>query len=217
VFRVRVEELNLKLAAVPGEAARAEGDPNRPPSPPPEYDSTGKRTNSREQRITRTLLGARDKLLERMADLNPALVSGPAAKFQRKLYIPWRKYPSYNFIGLIIGPRGNTQKKLEKETGCKIAVRGRGSGKEARVGEGGGRPARKPSSRLPLHCAGEGFSARTAGIEGPGTLHAFPILIHQLGCTLLSMLAMGMRIVRIFWVGFAAYKILPLPPRPPSQ
>lgn len=32
--------------------------------------------------------------------------------------------------GLIIGPRGNTQKRLERETDCKIAIRGKGSVKE---------------------------------------------------------------------------------------
>ena len=58
------------------EAARAEGDPNRPPSPPPEYDSTGKRTNSREQRMTKAFTLARDALCEKMADLNPSLVAG---------------------------------------------------------------------------------------------------------------------------------------------
>ncbi|CAN0538792.1 unnamed protein product, partial [Scytosiphon promiscuus] len=32
--------------------------------------------------------------------------------------------------GLIIGPRGNTQKRMERESGCKIAIRGKGSVKE---------------------------------------------------------------------------------------
>jgi splicing factor 1 len=32
--------------------------------------------------------------------------------------------------GLIIGPRGNTQKRMQRETNCKIAIRGRGSVKE---------------------------------------------------------------------------------------
>ena len=36
----------------------------------------------------------------------------------------------YNFIGLIIGPRGNTQKRMQKETNTKIAIRGKGSVKE---------------------------------------------------------------------------------------
>lgn len=38
--------------------------------------------------------------------------------------------PGYNFFGLIIGPRGNTQKRLQKETNTRIAIRGRGSVKE---------------------------------------------------------------------------------------
>lgn len=33
---------------------------------------------------------------------------------------------TYNFIGLIIGPRGNTQKKMQTETRTKIAIRGKG-------------------------------------------------------------------------------------------
>eukprot|EP00939_MAST-03C_sp_MAST-3C-sp1_P002113 g2113.t1 len=53
-------------------------------------------------------------------------------KFRRKLYIPIKEYPNYNFIGLILGPRGRTQKKMEQETGCKIAIRGRGSNKDGK-------------------------------------------------------------------------------------
>ena len=37
-----------------------------------------------------------------------------------------------NFIGLIIGPRGNTLKKMERETGAKIMIRGKGSVKEGK-------------------------------------------------------------------------------------
>jgi hypothetical protein len=40
----------------------------------------------------------------------------------------------YNFIGQIIGPRGNTQRKLEGDTGCKISIRGKGSVKEGSRG-----------------------------------------------------------------------------------
>ena len=53
----------------------------------------------------------------------------PAKKY-RKIFIPQKEYPGYNFIGLIIGPRGNTQKRMQKETNTKIAIRGRGSVKE---------------------------------------------------------------------------------------
>lgn len=46
------------------------------------------------------------------------------------MFIPQKDYPGYNFIGLIIGPRGNTQKRMQKETNTKIAIRGKGSVKE---------------------------------------------------------------------------------------
>ncbi|CAJ0933295.1 unnamed protein product, partial [Mesorhabditis belari] len=41
--------------------------------------------------------------------------------------VPVDKYPKYNFVGRILGPRGMTARQLEEETGCKIMVRGRGN------------------------------------------------------------------------------------------
>ncbi|XP_019414553.1 PREDICTED: branchpoint-bridging protein [Lupinus angustifolius] len=38
--------------------------------------------------------------------------------------LPVQEYPGYNFIGLIYGPEGDNQKRLEKETGAKIKVYG---------------------------------------------------------------------------------------------
>ena len=49
-------------------------------------------------------------------------------KIKRKIYVP--KDSNFNYTGLIIGPKGSNQKRLEEETGCKILVRGRGSQKE---------------------------------------------------------------------------------------
>lgn len=43
------------------------------------------------------------------------------------MYIP--KNPGVNFIGLIIGPGGHYQKRLEEESECKILIRGKGSQK----------------------------------------------------------------------------------------
>jgi len=37
------------------------------------------------------------------------------AKFIDKVMIPQEDHPEVNFVGLIIGPRGNTLKTLEKE------------------------------------------------------------------------------------------------------
>lgn len=57
----------------------------------------------------------------------------PSQKKTKKIYIPLKEYPEYNFIGLIIGPRGNTQKRMERESGSKIAIRGKGSLKEGKL------------------------------------------------------------------------------------
>ncbi|KAK6046664.1 KH domain protein [Cooperia oncophora] len=43
------------------------------------------------------------------------------------ILVPVDRYPRYNFVGRILGPRGMTAKQLEEDTGCKIMVRGRGS------------------------------------------------------------------------------------------
>jgi polyribonucleotide nucleotidyltransferase len=48
------------------------------------------------------------------------------------VFIPIKEHPEVNFIGLIIGPRGNTQKRLVQETGCQVVIRGKGSVKDGR-------------------------------------------------------------------------------------
>ena len=46
----------------------------RSPSPEPTYDSTGKRVNSRENRIRRTVFDQRERLLEYMVFAYPDIV-----------------------------------------------------------------------------------------------------------------------------------------------
>jgi hypothetical protein len=48
-----------------------------------------------------------------------------ASKIKRKIKLP--KDSNFNYSGLLIGPKGNSQKQLEERTGCKILVRGKGS------------------------------------------------------------------------------------------
>ena len=45
----------------------------------------------------------------------------PMIKVSDKVMIPQDNHPEINFMGLIIGPRGNTLKSLEKETGAKVS------------------------------------------------------------------------------------------------
>lgn len=86
--------------------------------------------------------------------------------------IPQEQHPEINFVGLLIGPRGNTLKSMyflksfiflisiiiflyysilamEKETGAKIIIRGKGSVKEGKVGRKDGQPL--PGEDEPLH------------------------------------------------------------------
>ncbi|KAL7147585.1 hypothetical protein ABFS83_06G117500 [Erythranthe nasuta] len=108
----------------------------RSPSPEPVYDNMGVRINTREYRAREKLNRERQEIISQIIKKNPAF-KPPAdyrpPKLHKKLYIPLKEYPGYNFIGLIIGPRGNTQKRMERETGAKIVIRGKGSVKEGRL------------------------------------------------------------------------------------
>ncbi|XP_062185778.1 splicing factor-like protein 1 [Phragmites australis] len=108
----------------------------RSPSPEPVYDNLGIRINTREYRARERLNRERQEIISQLIRRNPAF-KPPSdyrpPKLQKKLYIPMKEFPGYNFIGLIIGPRGNTQKRMEKETGAKIVIRGKGSVKEGKL------------------------------------------------------------------------------------
>jgi splicing factor 1 len=73
----------------------------------------------------------------------------PIIKINDKVMIPQDEHPGINFVGLLIGPRGNTLKAMEKETGAKIIIRGKGSVKEGKVGRKDGQPL--PGEDEPLH------------------------------------------------------------------
>jgi hypothetical protein len=44
-------------------------------------------------------------------------------KFKKKIFIPSSQ--NINYVGLLIGPKGTYQKKIEDETGCKLLIRGK--------------------------------------------------------------------------------------------
>ncbi|KAJ4797780.1 RNA-binding KH domain-containing protein [Rhynchospora pubera] len=47
-----------------------------------------------------------------------------------RLEIPVDAYPNFNFVGRILGPRGNSLKRVEASTGCRVFIRGKGSIKD---------------------------------------------------------------------------------------
>ncbi len=125
------------------------------PSPPPSYNAQGVRTNTREVRYRRKLEDERVTLIDKALKSDPNF--RPPAEYhaakrhsrpQEKVYIPKDEFPEINFFGLLVGPRGNSLKKMESESGAKISIRGKGS-----VKEGKGRPEQFAGDEEDeLHC-----------------------------------------------------------------
>ncbi|PHJ16707.1 zinc knuckle domain-containing protein, partial [Cystoisospora suis] len=128
----RFDELSRKLAT--GELEFEDPD-IRPPSPPPIYDRNGSRINTRDVRVKNAMTVEHQRLTEFMVKHLPGFVPPPdwkPMKKIRRIEIPLDKYPDYNFMGIIIGPRGCNHKRLEAESGATISVRGRGTQKEGK-------------------------------------------------------------------------------------
>ncbi|OWB77955.1 hypothetical protein B5S32_g2139 [[Candida] boidinii] len=111
---------------------------DRSPSPAPVYDSSGTRINTAAQRYKSKLDKERNRLIEYALKYIPQYKAPEdyrkPSKIQEKLYIPVKDHPDINFIGQLIGPRGNTLKKLQEDSGARIAIRGKGSVKSGRAG-----------------------------------------------------------------------------------
>ncbi|RAL15493.1 putative zinc knuckle transcription factor/splicing factor MSL5/ZFM1 [Aspergillus homomorphus CBS 101889] len=148
-LHLRIEEISQKLRI--NDVVPADGD--RSPSPPPQYDNFGRRVNTREYRYRKRLEDERHKLVEKamktIPNYHPPSDYRRPTKTQEKVYVPVNDYPEINFIGLLIGPRGNTLKKMETESGAKIAIRGKGSVKE---GKGRSDAAHASNQEEDLHC-----------------------------------------------------------------
>ncbi|KAJ8542790.1 hypothetical protein K7X08_005313 [Anisodus acutangulus] len=56
--------------------------------------------------------------------------SGLIVKRTIRIDIPVDQYPSYNFVGRLLGPRGNSLKRVEATAECRVLIRGRGSIKD---------------------------------------------------------------------------------------
>ncbi|UJR21217.1 hypothetical protein I4U23_024314 [Adineta vaga] len=137
ILQVQIEELTRRLKM--NDLGIPSNIEARSPSPEPIYDQQGKRQNTREVRARRKIEDQRHQLVTELLVLNPDY-KAPAdykpqqAKYIDKVMIPQEDHPEVNFVGLIIGPRGNTLKTLEKETNAKIIIRGKGSIKDGKMG-----------------------------------------------------------------------------------
>lgn len=59
----------------------------------------------------------------------PSVGGSPGRVMKRiiRIDVPVDKYPTFNFVGRLLGPRGNSLKRVESNTGCRVFIRGRGS------------------------------------------------------------------------------------------
>ncbi|KAJ8405420.1 hypothetical protein AAFF_G00318930 [Aldrovandia affinis] len=152
IVQLQIEDLTRKLRT--GDLGIPLNPEERSPSPEPIYNGEGKRLNTREYRTRKRLEEDRHVLITEMVGLNPEFkpptdYKPPATRVNDKVMIPQDEYPEINFVGLLIGPRGNTLKNIEKECCAKIMIRGKGSVKEGKVGRKDGQML--PGEDEPLH------------------------------------------------------------------
>lgn len=112
---------------------------NRSPSPPPEYDSSGRRTNTRQARRRQHLEQERNRLITTASKtfahyraLCDVRTNPPSSLIKVKVHIPARDFPGLKFIGQILGPRGHSLRQFMEDSQANIAIRGKDSIKEGR-------------------------------------------------------------------------------------
>ncbi|XP_075247772.1 splicing factor 1-like [Convolutriloba macropyga] len=151
LVQLQIEDVSRKLRS--GDLGIPPNPADRSPSPEPTYDNQGKRLNTREYRTRRKLEDQRHELVVKMKGLNEGYVppcdyKAPLIKYNERVVIPTDR-PDINFVGLLIGPRGNTLKKLEQDSGTRIMIRGKGSAKDGT--KQFGRKEMYPGEDEPLH------------------------------------------------------------------
>ncbi|KAI4307766.1 hypothetical protein L6164_030915 [Bauhinia variegata] len=89
--------------------------------------------------ITPNLTGWNSLSHERLAGIpgmsidwqtSPVISSSYTVRKILRLDIPKDSYPNFNFVGRLLGPRGNSLKRVEATTGCRVYIRGKGSIKD---------------------------------------------------------------------------------------
>lgn len=95
-LHLRIEEISQKLRI--NDVVPADGD--RSPSPPPQYDNSGRRVNTREFRYQKRLEDERHKLIEKamkvIPNYHPPQDYRRPTKTSEKVYVPVNDYPEIN-------------------------------------------------------------------------------------------------------------------------
>ena len=134
ILRHRLEDIQKRIAVGDFEI----NDPDlRPPSPNSGFDPvTGQKISNREIKGRDKYINEKNFIIETLIKLDRKFVAPadykPPIK-RRKIFLPDADLGDTNYIGLIIGPGGKTQKDLEKRSKCKIAIRGQGASMKSRI------------------------------------------------------------------------------------
>lgn len=89
-----------------------------------------------------------------------ATATAPTAR--NKLFVPVKEHPEFNFMGVLIGPRGSSLKAMEQRTGAKILIRGRGSSKEPNPAD----PGANEEMHVVIEGTDQAVAVATAEVEG---------------------------------------------------
>lgn len=165
LLQLQIEELTMRIRT--GDFRIPANERDRSPSPEPIYNADGKRLNTREVRAQKKLEDERHILIQKMLIDNPiykppADYRPPLIKIKEKVLIPQEDFPDINFVGLLIGPRGNTLKSMERDSGAKIIIRGKGSVKEGKSNRADGQPSLLEDE--PLHALVTGTTSEQVKI-----------------------------------------------------
>ncbi|KAI0531044.1 hypothetical protein KFK09_000593 [Dendrobium nobile] len=123
-LNAEIQAINRKLggSVIVNEQPQEESSP----SPQPNDDCLDSRIYTSEFRHLVSLLKQKLSIISELTKSQKNDKPSNHTIFKKKLYLPVKEYPNYNFIGLILGPNGNSLKKMEKETGATIVLRGKG-------------------------------------------------------------------------------------------
>ncbi|CAA7399134.1 unnamed protein product [Spirodela intermedia] len=123
-YQTRVEQITQQLKS--GSLELGEDQGSQTPERSSNVDSVDQLNLSKSHNRESLELEKRE-LIGEILRLNPNYKAPPDYKpllKEAKVPISVKAHPGYNFIGLILGPASNTQKRLEEETGAKVRVYG---------------------------------------------------------------------------------------------
>merc|ERR1719228_2794773 len=118
ILQLQIREATMKLGlpnlGIPPDKK------DRSPSPEPIYNNRGVRMNTRYERTKTRLINLRNTAITQLMVVDPsykppAIFAYKNSALEDKIEIPQEQYPQYNFMGLILGPRGHFLDRMKEK------------------------------------------------------------------------------------------------------